>query len=55
MAPTLGHADPLGLLQGGGANWFIMLGGINDITHDVAIATTKANLAQMWSEAKRSG
>ena len=41
--------------KGGGANWFIMLGGINDITHDVAIATTKANLAQMWSEAKALG
>ena len=38
-----------------GSNWFILLGGINDIRLDVPLETTQANLAQMWSEAKSLG
>lgn len=43
------------LYKAGGQTHFIGLMGINDIRLDVPIATTQANLAYMWSDARARG
>jgi lysophospholipase L1-like esterase len=40
------------MYQGNGYNQFIVLGGINDITQDVPLATIQANLTAMWTGAR---